>query len=87
MSSKIIEATKRIDWRDVVSRALWTFVQAFLAVVLLVSDQIVNALFAGDWQALKGLIIATMVGGLAAGVSAVKTILISVIKDIRTQAE
>lgn len=86
MSSKIIEALKSINWKDVATRALWTFIQGFLAVVLVVSDQLVNLIFAGDWAALKALVLATAIGALAAGLSALKTVIIGIIADIKSKS-
>lgn len=81
----IINALKNINWGDVVSRALWTALQAFLAVVLVTAEQIINLAFAGDWQALNGLVIATMLAGITAGLSAIKTVMISVVRDIKSK--
>jgi len=86
MSSKIIEALKSINWKDVATRALWTFIQGFLAVVLVVSDQLVNLIFAGDWAALKAFALATAIGALAAGLSALKTVIIGIIADIKSKS-
>lgn len=85
MSSKIIEAVKTIDIKDVAVRALWTFAQAFLAVVLLVIEDIIDLVFKGDWTALQALTVATAVAGLAAGLSALKTVIISVVRDIKAK--
>ena len=86
MSSKIVEALKSIDYKDVAVRAMWTFAQGFLAVVLLMSEQLVELLFAGDWQALKALALATVVGSVAAGLSALKTVVIGIISDIKAKS-
>jgi hypothetical protein len=84
MSSKIFEALKTIDYQDVAVRALWTAVQAFLAVFLLASEQIINSVFTGDWEGSYALIIATAVAGLAAAISAVKTLVLSIAKQLKS---
>jgi len=86
MSSKIIEAIKDIDLKDLLIRASWTFVQAFLAVILITSEQLVNAIFAGDWAGLKVAALASVLGGIAAGLSALKTLVISVISKIKAKS-
>ena len=80
---KIWNALKKVDWDDVVGRALWTFAQAFLAVFILAAEQIVNFIFAGDWRGAASLAVATMIAGISAGLSAVKTIVIEVIDIIK----
>ena len=87
MSSKIVEALKTINYKDVAVRALWTFVQAFLAVLLVASTQIIDLVFAGDWTALYALAIVTATSGLAAGLSALKTVIIGVVADIKAKSE
>lgn len=87
MSNKIIEAVKTLDYKDLATRALWTFLQAFLAVLLFSSDSIIDLLFNGDWTGLYALIIATGVAGIAAGLSALKTLLLSVVSEIKTKAK
>ena len=84
MSTKIIKALKSINYKDLAMRAFWTFLQGFLAVVLLTSDQFVELIFAGNLEALKALAIATLVGGVAAGLSALKTAILSFIKKYKT---
>lgn len=86
MSSKIVEALKTIDYKDVFTRAMWTFVQAVLAVVLIVSDQLIELAFAGDWQALYALAAATGIGSVAAGLSALKTVILGVISEIKNKS-
>jgi hypothetical protein len=87
MSSKIITAVTSLDWKDIAVRALWTFVQAFLATVLFVAEDLIDLIFLGDWTATYGLIIATSIAGLAAGLSAVKTVVVQVVRDIKAKAE
>ena len=86
MSSKIAQALKTINYKDVAVRAVWTFVQGFLAVILVVSEQLVTLAFAGDWEALKSVTIATIIGAVAAGFSALKTVIIGVIADIKSKS-
>lgn len=83
MSSKIIQALKAVDYKDVAVRALWTFAQAFLAVFLFAAEQIIDTVFAGNWEDAYALIIATGVAGIAAGLSALKTVIISIVKDLK----
>lgn len=56
-----------MDWRDIISRAIWTFLQAFMA-----------TLAAGGGSFDKRLINASVISGLAAAFSAVKTTALSV---------
>ena len=72
-----------MDWRDVATRAAWTFLQAFLAVALVGAESIIDLLFAGDWGGLWTLSLATGIAGLAAGLSAIKTLLIEVVRAVR----
>ena len=86
MSSKIVEALKTIDYKDVLTRAMWTFVQAVLAVVLIVADQLIELAFAGDWHALYTLAVASGIGAVAAGLSAIKTVILGVISEIKSKS-
>lgn len=79
----VINTIKELDWADVAKRALWTFSQAFLAVFILAGESIVDVLFNADWEALSVLIVATAVSALAAGLSAVKTIVLEVLGRLR----
>ena len=72
-----------MNWRDVVARAAWTFLQAFLAVFIMAGDTIINSLFAGDWAGLQALMITISLSALAAGLSAVKTILVEVLNGLK----
>ena len=78
-----IETIKGINWRDVASRAVWTFAQGFLAVFILSGENIIDLLFEAQWEALLTLLLATAVGGVAAGLSAVKTIVLEVLGRLR----
>ena len=83
----IIEAIKAVDYEDVAKRATWTFVQTFLAVIFLASDSIITPLFNGDWTGLVGVIVGLALGGVASGLSAVKTIVLEVVRQIKVKAE
>lgn len=54
---------KKIDWENVIKRALWTFVQGFLSTMIITGFS-------------KEELKATLIGGLAGGLSALKTIVI-----------
>ena len=84
---KVFEAIKAVDWRDVAVRAVWTFLQAFLAVFIIAGESIIDLLFDANWEALSVLIVATAVSALAAGLSAVKTVVLEVLHQLRTQGE
>ena len=72
-----------INWEDVAKRAAWTFAQAFLAVFLIGADSIIDLLFKGDWQQLYVLSLATVVAGIAAGLSAVKSVALEIIATLK----
>ena len=79
----IIDRILDMDWRSIATRALWTFLQSFLAVALVGAESIIDLLFAGDWGGLWTLSLATGIAGLAAGLSALKTLLIEVVRAVR----
>lgn len=54
---------KKIDWKNVIERALWTFFQGFLSTMIITGF---------SEEELK----ATLIGGLAGGLSALKTIVL-----------
>ena len=54
---------KKIDWKNVLERALWTFIQGFLSAMIITGF---------TREELK----ATLIGGLAGGLSALKTIFV-----------
>ena len=80
---KLVEHLQTIDWQNLVTRALWTFAQAFLAVILVAGESIIDLLFAGDWTGLWTLMIATMIAGAAAGFSALKTLTIDLFREFK----
>lgn len=84
---KVLEALKSINYKDVFTRAMWTFLQAFLAVFILAGESLVDLLFAGSWEALWTATLATALAAIAAGLSAVKTIVIELIRNIKSQSE
>ena len=79
----IIDRILNLDWQDIAARALWTFLQAFLAVALVGAESLIDLLFAGDWGGLWTLSLAIGIAGLAAGLSALKTLLIEVVRAVR----
>lgn len=82
---KIWNAIKNVDWDDVSSRALWTFLQAFLACFILAAEPIIEFLFTGNWGDLISLSLATLIAGISAGLSAAKTVIVEVITNIRKE--
>lgn len=84
---KAIEAIKSINYKDVAARAAWTFVQAFVACFIVAAESIINSLFAGDWTVLRTVIIATVVSAFAAGLSAVKTVVLETVRAIKAKSE
>lgn len=80
---KIWNAIKNVDWNDVSSRALWTFLQAFLACFILAAEPIIEFLFAGNWGGVFPLAVSAIVASLSAGLSAVKTIVFEVVNEIK----
>lgn len=58
---------KKINWKNVLERALWTFVQGFLSTMIITGFT-------------KEELKATLIGGLAGGISAVKTIIVELME-------
>lgn len=54
---------KKINWKNVLERALWTFVQGFISTMVITGFT-------------KEELKATLIGGLAGGLSALKTIIV-----------
>ena len=79
----IIEAFKTIDWKNVLSRALWTALQTFLAVFLVAGESLINLLFNGDWEGLWTLSVATLLSAITACLSALKTITIEILNELK----
>lgn len=82
-----LQTIKNVDWRDVAIRAVWTFLQAFLAVFIFAGESIIDLIFNADWEGLSVLIVATGVSALAAGLSAVKTVAVEVARQLRNGSE
>lgn len=78
-----IDAILDLNWRDIATRAAWTFLQAFLAVILVAGESIIDLLFNADWTQLWTLFVATILAAVAAGLSALKTLIIEIIRQIR----
>lgn len=53
---------KRINWKNVIERALWTFAQGFISTMVITGFT-------------KEELKATLIGGLAGGLSAFKTVI------------
>ena len=73
-----------MNWKDLIVRALWTFAQAFLACFIIAGESFINLIFNGDWNALLTLLIATLIAATAAGLSALKTLLIELFRQFKT---
>lgn len=81
---KDLEALKNINYKDVAIRAVWTFVQAFIAYFLLAGGNIIDLLFDAKWNDLMSLLQATSVGAIAAGLSAAKTVIVGLINELKS---
>ena len=79
----LFDHLEAINWRNLITRALWTFAQAFLAVILVSGETIIDLLFKADWVGLWTLMIATMVAGVAAGFSALKTLTVDLFRQFK----
>lgn len=80
-----IEALKSINYKDLGMRALWTFLEGFLGVLLIGIEPILDALLKADWNGAYILLIAALFGALLAGLSALKTLIVGVIKSIKSK--
>ena len=78
-----METIMSINWKDLLSRAAWTFIQVFIAAFLVAGEDIINLIFNADWSSLWVLVVATLLAGVAAGLSAVKTLLVEVVRAVR----
>lgn len=78
-----METIMSINWKDLLSRAAWTFIQVFIASFLVAGEDIINLIFNADWSSLWVLVVATSLAGVAAGLSAVKTLLVEVVRAVR----
>ena len=77
---QVFDKIKAIDYADLLSRAAWTFLQAFLGVFLFSYESIIDFAFNGDWTGLWALILTLSIAGVAAGVSALKTFVLALFK-------
>lgn len=84
---KSLEALKNINYKDVAIRAGWTFLQTFIATFLLAGVNLVNLLFAASWHKLYALIMATALSAIAAGLSAAKTIILDLVRQMKEAVE
>jgi hypothetical protein len=84
---KSLEALKNINYKDVAERALWTFLQTFIATFLLAGVNLVNLLFAASWRELYALAIAAILSAIAAGLSAAKTVIVGLIREMQNAVE
>ena len=80
---KLLDHLGAINWRNLITRALWTFAQAFLAVILISGESIIDLLFAGDWTGLWTLSVAVLIAGVSAGFSALKTLTIDLFREFK----
>lgn len=84
---KSLEALKNINYKDVAERALWTFLQTFIATFLLAGVNLVNLLFSASWRELYALAIAATLSAIAAGLSAAKTVIVGLIREMQNAVE
>lgn len=84
---KSLEALKNINYKDVAIRAAWTFLQTFIATFLLAGVNLVNLLFAASWHELYALTLATALSAIAAGLSAAKTIILDLVRQMKEAVE
>lgn len=80
---KHLEALKKVNYKELGIRAAWTFAQGFLAVFILSAEQMVDLIFNADWSGLYVLMVATWVASIAAGLSALKTLIIQYIAKLK----
>ena len=83
---KLLKALTSINYKDVLTRAGWTALQAFLAVVIFALEPIIDLIFVGDWDGLYALAVATVLSALAAALSAVKTVLVNLVRKLKEDA-
>lgn len=83
----ILDAIKSINYKDVAARAGWTCLQVFLACFIIAAEPILDLLFKGDFYGLWTLTVATALAGLSAALSALKTIILELIRNIKDKSE
>ena len=81
---KLLDHLGAINWRNLITRALWTFAQAFLAVILVSGETLIDLLFKADWMALWTLSVAVLIAGVSAGFSALKTLTIDLFREFKS---
>ena len=84
---KAIESIKAINWKDVAMRSFWTFAQVFIATVIIAAEPMIDSLFKGDLYGLWALAITTTLAATAAGLSAVKTVVVEVVRKLKTDSQ
>lgn len=70
-----------MDYKNILKRAGWTFLQAFLAVLLVSTDNLVELLFKGDIETLMVAGLAVLIGAISAGLSALKTVILELVEE------
>lgn len=68
-------AVRKIDWRNVLERALWTFAEGFIVALPITLSMDMNG---ATWKSI-------LLGALMSGVSAVKTCILDLIKQHNEQ--
>lgn len=74
----------RIDWKDIGNRAGKTFIQAFVAAISVNAEQIAGI---KDWESAKAIALPIVVGGIAAGISAVWNVMAGCISKTGSEVE
>ena len=69
---------KKVDWKNVLERLLWTFAEGFLLSIPIIAPENFNDLLNGSWKML-------LAGAVGAGISAVKTVAVDIIKQHNEQ--
>ena len=72
------------NWPDWLIRALKTFVQAFLGVLIPAVVGVLNGGLPVDWNAAKVTLVSALMAALAAGISAVWNICLEVHSDLKS---
>lgn len=70
----------KLDWKNILERAAWTFVEGFVTCISPVSITIDVFLDTGHFKAwLFGALLSSVLGGVMGGLSALKTYILEVI--------
>lgn len=67
MKKKINHKKKKIDWKNILTRALWTFLQGFIGAAIITGFT-------------KEELKVTLIGAIAGGLSALKTFITEIMK-------